>query len=161
MKILSVGVNLKNINMEQEKIIQTVSAIFNGADEHNWQKVEQALADEVLLDYSSLSGNPAAKLTSKQIIDAWKGFLPGFERTHHQLSKFEVSENGDEAEAHFYGKADHFIGKEIWTVEATYDAGLTKTGGDWKVSRLKLNLLSQSGNTGLPGLAGQRVSNNK
>lgn len=147
--------------MEKENIIQTVSAIFSGADEHNWQRVQHSLADEVLLDYSALSGNPAATITSKQIVDAWKGFLPGFDKTHHQLSKFEVSENGDEAEVHFYGKADHFIGQEIWTVEATYDAGVTKTGGDWKATRLKLNLLGQSGNTGLPGLAGERVANHK
>jgi hypothetical protein len=144
--------------MEQENIIQTVSAIFSGADEHNWQKVQDALADEVLLDYSVLSGNPASTLTSKQIVDAWKGFLPGFDKTHHQLSKFEVFQNGDAAKVHFYGKADHFIDREVWTVEATYDAGLSKSSGSWKVTALTLNLLSQSGNTGLPAEATKRMS---
>jgi hypothetical protein len=144
--------------MEQEDIIKTVSAVFNGADEHNWQKVHNAMADEVLLDYASLSGSPAATLTSKQIVEAWKGFLPGFDKTHHQLSNFAVTQNGNTLTVHFTGKADHFIDKDIWTVEATYDADLSKTNDKWRVTMLKLNLTNQSGNTNLPALAAQRLA---
>lgn len=139
--------------MEQENIVQTISAVFSGADERNWQKVQDAMAEEVLLDYSSLSGSPAATLTSKQIVEAWKGFLPGFDKTHHQLSDFHVTLDGNTATVRFTGKADHFINKEIWTVEANYDAGLSKTQSGWEVTMLKLNLISQSGNTGLPAQA--------
>jgi len=144
--------------MEQEDIIQTVSAVFNGADEHNWQKVHDAMADEVLLDYASLSGSPAAMLTSNQIVEAWKGFLPGFDKTHHQLSGFHVIQNGDTAIVHFNGKADHFIDEDIWTVEGTYDSILSKANNRWRVTELKLNLKNQSGNFNLPALAAQRVT---
>ena len=125
-----------NLKMEQERIIDALQAIFNGADERNWQKVEQAMADNVLLDYVSLSGNPAATLPAKEIVAAWAGFLPGFDRTHHHLSDFEVQQNGDEAIIHCKGKADHFLNNESWTVEGTYDAGATKTNGQWVVTKL-------------------------
>lgn len=139
-------------------IIETVTAIFNGADERNWPKVQQAMADNVYLDYSSLSGNPAAAIPAVQIVTAWKNFLPGFDRTHHQLSDFTVSVNGDTATVHFNGKGDHFIDKEVWTVEGNYDAEVVKANGEWRVAKLKLNLLQQSGNLNLPAEAGRRIT---
>jgi uncharacterized protein len=147
--------------MKKESIIQTASAIFNGADERNWTKVQQAMAENVLLDYSSLSGSPAATLSSKQIVDTWKGFLPGFDRTHHQLSNFKVEENNATATVTFHGKADHFIGSEVWTVEGSYDAELAERNGKWLVTLLRFNLAKQSGDTNLPAQAIQRVKSEK
>jgi len=143
--------------MENEKIIQAISAVFNGADERNWKKVENAMADRVLLDYASLSGSPAATLPSTQIIETWKGFLPGFDRTHHQLSDFQVSWQGNIAKVHCNGKADHFIDEDVWTVEGTYDAEVTKNIGRWAITGLKFSLSKQSGNTDLPARAIEKV----
>lgn len=147
--------------MEKEKIIQAITNIFNGADEHNWNKIQKAMAENVLLDYASLSGNPAATLPSKQIIETWKGFLPGFDKTHHQLSNFKVTQNANMASVHYDGKADHFISKEVWTVEGTYDAEVLKTSNIWVVTKLKFNLSKQSGNTNLPAQAIQIINNKK
>ena len=143
--------------MENEKIIETISAVFNGADERDWEKVKGAMAENVLLDYSSLSGSPAATLPSKQIIETWKGFLPGFDRTHHQLSDFQISEQGYTAKAHCSGKAAHFIDEDVWTVEGTYDADLSKINDYWLITMLKFNLSKQSGDTSLPARAVERV----
>ncbi len=147
--------------MGKGKIIETISAIFNGADERNWGKVQKALAQNVWLDYSSLSGNPAATLPATQIIDGWKGVLPGFDKTHHQLSDFTVEQTDGTATAHFKGKADHFIGEEKWTVEATYDAELSKEGDEWRVTKPVLNLIQQSGNTELSLQAAKNISKAK
>jgi hypothetical protein len=141
----------------EQLIISTVTAIFNGADERNWLKVQQAMAENVYLDYSSLSGNPAASIPAEQIVNAWKSFLPGFDRTHHQLSNFSVTVEEDTATIHFDGKADHFIDQDSWTVEGSYDATAVKENGQWHVSRLKLNLLRQSGDLSLPGKAAERI----
>jgi len=143
--------------MGNEKIIQTISAIFSGADERNWEKVENAMAENVLLDYSSLSGSAAATLPSHQIIEMWRGFLPGFDRTHHQLSNFQITQHGDTATIHCNGKADHFIDKDVWTVEGTYDAGASKVNGRWVATKLKFNLAKQSGNTNLPAMAVEKL----
>jgi hypothetical protein len=143
--------------MEEVTILQTVSSIFAGVDLRDWAQVQDAMAENVRLDYSSLSGNPAATLPSGQIIQTWKGFLPGFDRTHHQLSGFIVDLHIDKASVTFYGKADHFIGSEVWTVEGSYDAELEKKGDRWFVTLLTFHLASQAGNTGLPAQAIQNV----
>ena len=136
--------------METETIINAITDIFEGADERNWERVQHSMADQVLVDYSSMNGRPAAVTPSTKIIEAWKGFLPGFDRTHHRVSDFKVDEQADTAKVHFFGKADHHIDKDSWTVEGNYDVELVRSADNWKVTKFKFNLQKQSGNTGLP-----------
>ncbi|HEY4324740.1 MAG TPA: nuclear transport factor 2 family protein [Mucilaginibacter sp.] len=143
--------------MEREIIIEIITKLFAGADERNWQKVESTMASTLLLDYTSMAGGELAELTPAQITNAWAAFLPGFDRTHHQLSAFEVKENNGIANAHYFGKAEHFIGGDIWIVEGSYDTELQKINGHWKITKHKLNFSGQSGNTNLPALAMERM----
>jgi hypothetical protein len=145
----------------ENKIIETVTSIFNGADERNWQKVHHAFAPEVLLDYASMNGNPATVMSAEQIIEAWKGFLPGFDKTHHQVSDFKIDQRGAIAEIHFVGKADHFIGSDKWTVAGTYDLEAIQSGNKWKVSKFKFNFEKQNGNTELPQKAVETIKSTK
>jgi SnoaL-like domain len=111
------------------------------------------MAETVLLDYTSFTGGEPAALTPKQITESWAGFLPGFDKTHHQLSNFNVTINNNVAHATYSGKADHFIGNEIWTVEGTYESELNNVDGNWLVSKLTFHFEKQSGNMGLPAEA--------
>ena len=63
----------------------TVFTLFKATDDHQWNIAENTFADKVELDYSSMNGNPAVVLSPLEIITSWKGILPGFESTHHQL----------------------------------------------------------------------------
>ena len=102
--------------MDTEKIINVISNIFVGADERDWNKVKASFANDVLLDYYSMNGNPASVLTSNDIINAWRGFLPGFDITNHHITNFGIKQSGGIAKVHFSGKADHFIDCQSWTV---------------------------------------------
>jgi hypothetical protein len=146
--------------METE-IINTVKNLFSGADERDWGKVQATLADEVLLDYSALSGSPASTLTPGEIITAWKGLLPGFDRTHHQPDYFTVKEDDDKAIVHYFAKADHFLGNDTWTVEANYDTKLEKAKDGWKITSHRIFNVKQSGNTALPAKAMEVVKNKR
>jgi uncharacterized protein len=139
--------------MEQDEIIKTVKTMFDGTDERNWPKVQSTMAESVLLDFSSMSGEAPSILASKQIAQNWAAFLPGFDKTHHQLSNFQVTQIGTIATVHYNGKADHFIGKEVWTVEGTYDTELSISNGNWVITKHKLNLTKQIGNKSLPAQA--------
>lgn len=143
--------------MLNQAVITAVQALFSGTDERDWEKVKSILSDKVLLDYTSMSGGTPAELAPDQIVGSWASFLPGFDRTYHQLSGFEVVENNEIAEAHYSGKAEHYIGTEIWIVEATYDTELINKNGKWLISKQKLNFIQQSGNTELSKLAGERM----
>lgn len=143
--------------MEYQNIIETVTNVFTGTDERNWDLVKQSFADEVLLDYSSMTTQPAAALAADDIINAWKGIMPGFQYTHHQLGNFKVVQKNNEAHAFCYGTATHYLpneaGTNLWTVVGTYDFDLKKVNDQWKVHHMVFHFKYQDGNTQLPALA--------
>ena len=147
--------------MEYQVLIESVTAIFNGADARNWQTVQDAFAGKVTLDYSSMSGNPAASTTPEAIVTAWKALFPGFTATHHQLGNFTVKQKGNEAFVSCYGTATHFLPNEgrqnFWIVIGTYDFHLVKNGTHWKVDSMVFHFKIQDGNTNLPVLAMEKV----
>ena len=144
--------------MEGQKIIQAVTDLFTGADERDWQKVRSVMADNVLLDYQSMTGIEPGVQTPEQIIDASASFLPGFDKTDHQLSEFRVRLHGHEADVHYVGKADHFLDGELWTISGSYETKLEKQDGTWLIVYLKLDYDKQTGNTGLPTRAKQKLA---
>jgi fermentation-respiration switch protein FrsA (DUF1100 family) len=147
--------------MENDMVIQSIKNLFAGADERNWQKVQSVMAKTVLLDYTSMTGGSPSIQAPEQITDAWAAFLPGFDKTHHQLSGFEIKLNGNTANVHYTGKAEHLIGNEVWTVEGNYDTELRKENSNWLVTKHKFNFTRQSGNTNLPGMATKIIQQKK
>lgn len=137
---------------EMNQVNTRVTQLFVATDQHNWQEVENIFARKVVLDYSSMNGNPAVELSPSKITTAWKAILPGFSSTHHQLGNFITEVHKNTASVFCYGTATHFLQNEkgnIWTVVGSYDFKLKKTDGDWKISSMKFNFSYQDGNTSL------------
>ena len=156
--LMFIHLNAQTMSSPQE----AVTRLFISTDLQNWEAVEESFATEVNLDYSSMNGQPAAKLSPEQITSAWKTILPGFESTHHQLGNFITSENEGHAHVYCYGTASHFLEHEtgnLWLVAGTYDFDLQKDAqGKWKVASMVFNFKFQDGNTALPGAAIQQVN---
>lgn len=159
--VTNIFAQYKTTRMDYQLIIEAVTAIFTGTDARDWTKVSNAFAPIVELDYSSLSGQPAARLSPEAIITAWKGVLPGFEHTHHQLGNFVVEQKGKTAEVSCYGTASHYLSNasknNIWTVVGTYDFHLAQYNNTWKVDKMVMHFKYQDGNTQLPALAAEKV----
>jgi hypothetical protein len=147
--------------MENQQITSVVTAIFQGTDERDWQKVEKSFADKVLLDYTSMSGGTPSTLTPQQITAAWKTLLPGFDSTKHHISDLKVDQHDDEAGFTNAVHAEHYLqvdGKqETWIVEGHYIFQLKKVNHEWKVSAMKFIKRNISGNMNLPQLATERA----
>ncbi len=143
--------------MDHRSITETVTNIFIGADERNWDLIAACFDQQVLLDYSSLTGAPAATLNAADIIASWKAIFPGFKNTHHQLGNFIVHQKDQEATVFCYGTATHYLPNdsknELWTVVGTYNFHLVNKNGQWKADRMQFNFKYQDGNTALPQMA--------
>lgn len=147
---------------DEERIISIIRSAFKGADERDWEKIESLLANKVLLDYTSMGGGKPSIVTPREITASWKGLLPGFRSTHHQIGRFSVRVKGREAAAFFHGLALHYLpnreGGDSWVVSGTYDYRLLKHPvKGWVVDKIKFNLLRQCGNINLPKLAVRNV----
>ena len=133
-------------------IQQTITKLFINTDRRAWGGVEAQFASAVNLDYSSMTGDPAAEVTPTDITTAWKNVLPGFTATHHQTGNFITEVNGNKAHAFCYGTATHYIEHEngsVWTVVGSYDFDLEKTENNWKITAMTFNYKYQDGNAKL------------
>jgi len=139
---------------------ETITKMFIATDQRNWTAVENAFTEEVVLDYSSMTGNPPSNVSPHLIIQSWQGILPGFEHTHHQLGNFITDENDGTAHVFCYGTATHFLkdqGGNIWTVVGHYDFDLTQQQDAWKINHMKFQFKYMTGNGQLPEKAMARV----
>jgi len=135
--------------MERDKIIKTIKELFTGVDERHWRQAQNVMADKVTLDFESMTKEPPKEQTPKEVTDTWNAFLPGFDKIHHKLSDFKIDQTGNHAIAVYKGKADHFIGKDLWRVEGTYETELIRKNSDWKIAKHKFKFLRQRGNASL------------
>lgn len=150
----------KNLEkMEKEKITTAVTAVFNGADNHDWKKIQSVMAENVILDYTSMTGGNPTSQTPEQITNTWSSYLPGFDKTKHNLSSFQINIDNEIAKVHYLGKADHFIKNEKWAVEGSYDTELKKVNNEWLITKHKFNLEKQIGNINLPQKAIEIMKN--
>ncbi|MDJ0645649.1 MAG: nuclear transport factor 2 family protein [Flavobacteriaceae bacterium] len=144
-------------------IQETISKMFVNSDAGNWPEVEAQFAPTVTLDYSSMTGNPATKVSPKDITTGWKTVLPGFTKTHHQIGNFITEVTDNKAHSFCYGTATHYLedaNGSVWTVIGSYDFDLEKLEGNWKITAMTFNYKYQDGNVKLIEKAIQNVKSN-
>lgn len=147
--------------MDTQEIIETVNKLFISVDSRDWDTVKTVFSDTVLLDYTSMAGGQPANLASVDIINSWKGVMPGFDRTHHQLGNYIIDAGASIAKVFCYGTATHYLRNEsnnnLWTVVGSYDLELQTVSKTWRITKMKFNLKYIDGNSELPKMAQERV----
>ncbi len=148
--------------LDRQEVVATATKVFTTSDRREWDACSRLFTEEVILDYQSLSGQPAESLSPKQIVERWQGILPGFAATQHMLTNHEVEfPSVNLAVCRFYGHAVHYIpqaaGGEEWGVYGTYTLELLRRKEGWKVRYMQYNHKYQHGNAQLPALAIERV----
>ncbi|WP_128544421.1 nuclear transport factor 2 family protein [Larkinella soli] len=144
-----------------QSIIDTVNGVFLYSDSHDWDALQTCFADPFVLDYTSMNGGEPATLTPAGIAEDWRGFLPGFQATHHLIGNHRVRLTEAEAAVFCYGTATHYLptetGLPVWTVAGTYDFRLRSENGGWKITRMTFHFKYEDGNRQLPALALQAL----
>ena len=82
--------------MARQDIVDTVTRLFIGTDNKNWDAVMNVFANEVHFDMTSLAGGEPAVLTSRQIVDAWEEGLKDVEKIHHHVGEQVYDADKDE-----------------------------------------------------------------
>jgi hypothetical protein len=146
---------------DRQAVADVVARVALDADARDWAALRGRFADRVEVDYSSLTGQPAATVDADALMAGWRALLPGFEATQHLLGPVVVELEGDRATARAHVRATHRIagaaGGETWVVGGRYTYGLVRTTGGWRVASTRLDLAYQEGNTGLAAIAQARA----
>jgi hypothetical protein len=135
---------------DKQQIVEVITELFVATDERDWSRVIGCLAPQVLLDMSSLGGAPATTMAAADVAAGWERGLAPLAAVHHQAGNFLVRLRGDEADAFCYAIASHYrsnsTGRETRVFVGSYDVGLRRDGGRWRIGRFRFNLKYVEGN---------------
>jgi SnoaL-like domain len=132
-----------------------LTRLLHAVDRLDWVEVRHCLAGDVRVDYTELSGGEPETLAADDLVERWRGLLPGFDATQHMTGPVLVSQDGGpgvRADTHVRGY--HRLGPETWAVHGHYVARFV----DGKVAELTLQVFYQEGQLGLPEEARKRVA---
>ena len=136
--------------VEKEAVGETITRLFVSTDLRDWEAVRSCLADRVMFDMSSLGGSEAAEVDARTIIEGWEKGLRELKAVHHQAGNFLIELDGDRATAFCYAIASHYLpnasGQNIRVFVGSYDFGLKKESGRWRIDAFRFNLKYIDGN---------------
>lgn len=144
-------------NPTEAKIRTLVSSIPLAVDRAAYGLAAVAFAPEVVIDYTSLWGGEPATMTPSALMDAWRGIVPGFDATWHELGPVTVVVEGEQASASAVVDARHWIGDELWRPIGIYHWDITLIDDQWRVTRMELEMTQEIGDRQLASKAMDRV----
>lgn len=142
---------------EAARVISVVSSIPLAVDLANYTLAESAFAPKIVIDYTSLWGGTASTMTPTELMAAWRGIVPGFDATWHELSGVSARVVGNTATATAAVDGRHWLGGALWRPIGTYEWDLEKVNGQWKVTRMVFKMTREMGDRGLASQAMDRV----
>ncbi len=89
---------------------------------------------------------------------AWRGIVPGFDATWHELSDVQATVTGETATATAFVDGRHWIGDQLWRPVGTYNWDLQRIDGDWKVTRMEFAMTEELGDRAVATLAMERAA---
>lgn len=132
--------------LKQTAVKQSITKMVNAIDAKQWDTAKKYFATDVFVDYSSLSGQAGANMKSADLVDNWEQLLANVS-THHILSNFDITVNGEKAESYSHVYASHEAeGIDYWDAYGRYYHKLAKQNGQWKITDMTLLMHGQKGN---------------
>ena len=139
--------------MDKDAVIDRINELFIATDDKAWQRVSDCFTDEITFDMSSLSGQPAQRVPSREIVAAWEQGLANIDHVHHQAGNYRVEVRDSEATAFCYGVALHHkktkSGRNTRMFVGSYDFHLIRAGVAWKIDLFRFNVKFIEGNLAL------------
>ena len=142
---------------EASKVISVVSSIPLAVDLAAYDMAEKAFAPKVVIDYTSLWGGTPNTMTPQELMTAWRGIVPGFDATWHELTRVTAQVNGNKATAGAFVDGRHWLGEKLWRPVGNYEWDLEKQGGQWKVTRMAFKMTQEIGDRAVASLAMERA----
>lgn len=140
------------------RIISLVRSIPLAVDLGRFELAESAFAPRVYIDYSSLWGGDAQEMATTDLLAAWRGLVPGFDATLHELGQVQVSLRGDSAQATADVVASHWLDGQLWRLVGRYEWPLRLGPEGWRVTGMTFQRLQEHGDRGLCERAQARVA---
>lgn len=142
---------------ETSRVKSVVQSIPLAVDLADYALAERAFAPKIVIDYTSLWGGQPNTMTPGELMRAWRGIVPGFDATWHELSDVRADVQGVRATASASVDGRHWIGSDLWRPIGNYKWTLEKQAGAWKVTSMTFEMTREIGDRGLAARATERA----
>ncbi len=143
---------------ETARVIATVQSIPLAVDLAAYDLAERAFAPSIVIDYTSLWGGEPQTMTPAALMEAWRGIVPGFDATWHELGPVRAEIVGERAAARAAVDGRHWIGERLWRPVGEYLWELERRGGRWLVTRMTFLMTQEIGERALAEEAMRRAA---
>jgi fermentation-respiration switch protein FrsA (DUF1100 family) len=142
---------------DRQAVSDAITALLHAIDRRDWSGVRAALADQVATDYTSLFGGSPRTQSAAELIEGWRGLLPGFDATQHLTGPVVADVSGDTARASCAVTAIHRMAQNHWTVSGHYDIQLIRAARTWAIRAIVFDNVLVVGDATLPEKAQARA----
>jgi hypothetical protein len=130
---------------ETARVLATVQSIPLAVDLAAYDLAERAFAPSIVIDYTSLWGGKPSTMTPAELMAAWRGIVPGFDATWHELSDVRAEVSSEQARATARVDGRHWIADRLWRPIGEYVWELRKREGRWEVTKMTFNMMQEIG----------------
>lgn len=131
-----------------------------GIDSRDWPRYRAIFTDEVELDFSSWSGNPAEPMAADDWVAGVRATLSGFDSTQHMLMNSLIELDGDRATVTLYMNAHHYLNingaHNMHSIGGYYTHRMVRTDKGWLSEACKLTVTWETGDRALFAIAADR-----
>ena len=155
----SISAYAQNLSANERFAMKDVVTVISaGVDRHHWDRIRNAFANEVTLDYTGLWGRERSTQSANDFNAQWSSFLPGFDETLHLVTNHTITAyDGSSAMMQADFQAAHKIDDSQWILSGHYDYELTKADDEWKRQSVTMSWAHETGDRGLVSLAADRA----
>jgi hypothetical protein len=152
-------------------LAENYSLYAQGLDSKDWALVRRCFADQVSIDYGTISdptGSPDVPRNTQDWLQVLQSVINGFDITRHTITNHRTAFVDGLVSCRAYLIADHVIfsnpelplvaDDDVATVVGEYTNHYERTAEGWKICRSKLEIQYSRGNLALFVTAAERVA---
>jgi len=144
-----------NVRATADDFIQICDLVYTYAtaiDAKDWKLYRSIFADEIDMDFSAIGSTPLIRISADEWVGNGRPAFVGLDATQHFMSNPRVTVDGDTADCTVYLNAEHFLVEDDvqrdFSVGASYDVGLIRSEGSWKISAMTIKIMWSKGDLG-------------
>lgn len=146
------------------RMTDVFTLMLHAVDNLDWTTFRSLFTAEVALDYTSLWGGNAERMSPDALAASWQQVAPGYDATQHLTGPIAVLRaDGQTATCATTVRAYHHVTEDgrdpaTWMVAGQYTIGLERAADGWKISAITLSVSHEEGSRKVVELARQRAA---
>lgn len=134
------------VRPDSDRIQAMITKLAATADRRDWTGLRTIFADEVNVDYTSVTGGQPSKVSGDDLVAGWNKGLSGYAQTKHHFGDISVKVDGDVATASFTGQATHLkTDGSRWSCGGDYVYTFHRTAAGWRANNAQFNMKWEQG----------------